>query len=64
MCVCVCVCVCNTLAYIQHNGDVSLKIIAQDDVTVLCNKSVHTDRSVTANRPDIIIKSKKDKLET
>jgi len=60
----VCVCVCNTLVYIQHNGDVALKIIAQDDVTVLCNQSVHTDRSVTANRSDIIIKSKKDKLET
>ena len=30
------------------------------DVTVLWNQAVHTDRDVTANRPDIIIKNKKD----
>jgi hypothetical protein len=30
-------------------------------VTVLWNKAVHTDREVTANRPDIIIKNKKEK---
>jgi len=29
------------------------------DVTVLWNQTVHTDREVTANRPDIIIKNKK-----
>ena len=28
-------------------------------VTVLWNQAVHTDREVTANRPDIIIKNKK-----
>ena len=33
----------------------------EGDVTVLCNQAVHTDREVTANRPDIIIKNKKDK---
>ena len=27
------------------------------DVTVLWNQAVHTDREVTANRPDIIIKN-------
>jgi len=27
--------------------------------TVLWNQAVHTDRGVTANRPDIIIKNKK-----
>jgi hypothetical protein len=27
--------------------------------TVLCNQAVHTEREVTANRPDIIIKNKK-----
>jgi hypothetical protein len=32
-----------------------------DDVTVLWNKAVHTDREVMANRPDIIIKNKKEK---
>ena len=26
---------------------------------VLCNQTVHTDREVTANRPNIIIKNKK-----
>jgi len=30
-------------------------------VTVLWNQAVHTDRGVTANRPDIIIKTKKRK---
>ena len=33
-------------------------------VTVLWNQTVHTDREVTANRPDIIIKNKKDKTCT
>jgi len=28
---------------------------------VLCNQTAHTDREVTANRPDIIIKNKKGK---
>ena len=31
---------------------------------MLCNQAVHTDREVTANRPDIIIKNKKDKTCT
>jgi hypothetical protein len=34
------------------------------DVTVLWNQTVHTDREVTANMPDIIIKNKKDKTCT
>ena len=34
------------------------------DVTVLWNQAVHADREVTANRPDIIIKNKKDKTCT
>jgi len=29
------------------------------DITVLWNQAVHTDREVTANRTDIIIKNKK-----
>ena len=33
-------------------------------VTVLWNQAVHTDREVTANRPDIIIKNKKEKTCT
>jgi len=31
----------------------------EEDVTVLWNQAVHTEREVTANRPDIIIKNKK-----
>jgi len=34
------------------------------DVTVLWNQAVHTDREVTANRPDIIIKNNKEKTCT
>ena len=30
-------------------------VYVQEDVTVLWNQAVHTDREVTANRPDIII---------
>jgi hypothetical protein len=36
----------------------------QEDVTVLWNQSVHTDREVTANRPDIIIKKKREREKT
>jgi len=32
------------------------------DVTVLWNQAVHTDREVTANRPVMIIETKKRKL--
>jgi hypothetical protein len=32
-----------------------------DDVTVLWNQGVHAYREVMANRPDIIIKNKKEK---
>jgi len=35
------------------------KPVCEGDVTVLWNQTVHTDREVTANRPDIIIKNKK-----
>jgi hypothetical protein len=34
------------------------------DVTVLWNQAVHTDREVTENMPDIIIKNKKEKTCT
>ena len=34
-------------------------VCEQGDVTVLWNQAVHTDREVTANRADIIIKNKK-----
>ena len=34
-------------------------VYEEGDVTVLWNQVVHTDREITANRPDIIIKNKK-----
>jgi len=34
------------------------------DVTLLWNQAVHTDREDTANRPDIIIKKKREKTCT
>jgi hypothetical protein len=36
-------------------------VYKEGEVTVLWNQAVHTDREVTANRPDIIIKNKKEK---
>ena len=36
-------------------------VYEEGDVTMLWNQEVHTDREVTANRPDIIIKYKKRK---
>ena len=42
----------------------SKPVYEEGDVTVLWNQAVHTDREVTANRPDIIIKNKKEKTCT
>jgi hypothetical protein len=39
-------------------------VYEKGDVTVLWNQAVHTDREVTANRPDIIIKITKAKTCT
>jgi hypothetical protein len=39
-------------------------VCEEGDVTVLWNQAVHTDREVTAKRPDIIIKNKKEKTCT
>jgi hypothetical protein len=39
-------------------------VYEEGDVTVLWNQAVHTDREVTANRPDIIIKNKREKTCT
>jgi hypothetical protein len=39
-------------------------VYEEGNVTVLWNQAVHTDRKVTANRPDIIIKNKKVKICT
>ena len=37
-------------------------VCEEGDVTVLWNQAVHTDREVAANRPDIIIKNKKKRV--
>jgi len=39
-------------------------VCEEGDVTVLWNQALHTDREVTANRTDIIIKNKKEKTCT
>jgi hypothetical protein len=39
-------------------------VYEEEDVTVLWNHAVHTDIEVTVNRPDIIIKNKKEKTLT
>jgi len=39
-------------------------VCEEGDATVLWNQAVHTDREVTANKPDIIIKNKKEKTCT
>jgi hypothetical protein len=36
-------------------------VYEQEDVTVLWNQGIHTERKVTSNRPDMIIKNKKEK---
>jgi hypothetical protein len=37
-------------------------VYEEGDVTVLWNQAVHTERKVTANKPDIIIKNKKEEI--
>jgi hypothetical protein len=49
----------------QTNGTHEPKPAYEEgDVIVLWNQAVHTDREVTANRPDIIIKNTKEKTCT
>jgi hypothetical protein len=36
-------------------------VTEHEDITVLWNQGIQTDREVLTNRPDIIIKNKKDK---
>ena len=51
----------------QTNGkhtQAQASVCEEGDVTVLWNQAVHTDREVTANRSDIIIKNKKEKTCT
>ena len=39
-------------------------VYEEGDVIMLWNQAVHTDRQVTANRPDIVIKNKTEKTCT
>ena len=41
-----------------------MPVCEEGDVTVLWNQAVQTDREIRANRPDIIIKNKKEKMCT
>ena len=40
---------------------IPMSVCEDGDVTVLWNQAVHTDREFAGNRPDIIIKNKKEK---
>jgi len=48
----------------NNNNNKPKPLCEEGDVTVLWNQAVHIDREVTANRPDIIIKNKKEKTCT
>jgi hypothetical protein len=41
---------------------IPMSVFQHEHITVLWNQGVQTDREVLANRPDIIIKNKKDKI--
>jgi hypothetical protein len=41
-----------------------MPVYEEEEVTVLWNQAVYIDREITANRPDIIIKNKKEKTCT
>ena len=36
-------------------------VTEKNSVTILWDMPIHTDRTITANRPDIVLKNKKDK---
>jgi hypothetical protein len=48
----------------SNNNNNNKPVYEEGDVTVLWNQAVHTDREVTANSPDIIIKKIKEKTCT
>ena len=37
-------------------------VTENDSITILWDMPIHTDRTIAANRPDIVLKSKKDKI--
>jgi hypothetical protein len=52
---------CKTVHSCNNNNNNNKPVTEHEDVTVLCNQGIQTDREVLANRPDIIIINKKDK---
>ena len=48
----------------NNNNNNNKPVFEERDATVLWNQAVHTEKEVTANRPDIIIKNKKEKTCT
>jgi hypothetical protein len=42
-------------------GKIPNTVTEHEDITVLWNQGIQTDRDVLANRPDMIVKNKKDK---
>ena len=52
------------LIIITNGTHMPKPVCEKGDVTVLWNQAVHTDKEVTANRPDMIIKNKKEKTCT
>jgi hypothetical protein len=41
-----------------------MPVCEHEDITVLWNQGVQTEREVLANRPDIIVKNKKERICT
>ena len=38
-----------------------MAVTEKDSITILWDIPIHTDRTITTNRPDIVLKNKKDK---
>ena len=38
-----------------------MAVTGKDSITILWDMHIHTDRAITTNRPDIVLKNKKDK---
>ena len=56
--------ICNTHRFEVKNKWYKQEIrpvMKKDELTVLWNSSVHTDRSIQANKPDIVVKDAKNK---
>ena len=46
---------------IETSGEEIITVTENEDVTILWDMPIHTDRKITANRPDIVIKDHKTK---